>query len=105
MPKRSKFNLLAPYVAPPSATFTYRASQRERAGREIVLEPHQSYAAIRVRRPDGTMAWIMAREPIVPMDTWGEIMFIAGIDCSSAQFLVDTGAEYIDEPFPKSPEC
>ncbi|WP_235660049.1 hypothetical protein [Mycobacteroides abscessus] len=97
MSKRSKFRRLNPYVAPPSATFMYLASQRDHAGRGIVLDPRQNYAAIRVRRPNGDMAWIITKEPAVPTDTWGAIMFVAGIDCSSAQFLIDCGAEYIDD--------
>lgn len=97
MSKRSKFRRLAPYVAPPSVTFAYLASQREQAGRNTVLDPHRSYAAIRVRRSDRSMTWIIAREPATLMDTSGEVMFVAGIDCGSAQFLIDGGAEYIDE--------
>ncbi|WP_255775872.1 hypothetical protein [Mycobacteroides abscessus] len=87
----------APYVARPSATFAYLASQSEQAGRGIVLDPRRSYAAIRVRRSDRTMDWIIATEPITPDDAWGEIMFIAGIDCSSAELLIEAGAEAIDE--------
>ncbi|WP_147378854.1 hypothetical protein [Mycobacteroides abscessus] len=97
MAKRSKFRRLDPYVAPLSATFMYLASQRDQAGRDIVLDPQQSYAAIRVRRPNGDMAWIIAREPATLMDTSGEVMFVAGIDCSSAAFLIATGAQYFDE--------
>ncbi|RIS58123.1 hypothetical protein D2E46_01500 [Mycobacteroides abscessus] len=84
-------------MAPLSATFMYLASQRDQAGRDIVLDPQQSYAAIRVRRPNGDMAWIIAREPATLMDTSGEVMFVAGIDCSSAAFLIATGAQYFDE--------
>ncbi|WP_100464783.1 hypothetical protein [Mycobacteroides abscessus] len=84
-------------MAQPSATFMYLASQRDQAGRDIVLDPQQSYAAIRVRRPNGDMAWIIAREPATLMDTSGEVMFVAGIDCSSAAFLIATGAQYFDE--------
>ncbi|WP_255788285.1 hypothetical protein [Mycobacteroides abscessus] len=97
MSKRAKFQRLAPYVARQSATFEYLSSQSEQAGRGIVLDPRQSYAAIRVRRPDGTMDWIIATEPITPDDAWGEIMFVAGIDCSSAELLIDMGAVYIRE--------
>ncbi len=43
------------------------------------------------------MDWIIATEPITPDDAWGEIMFIAGIDCSSAELLIEAGAEAIDE--------
>lgn len=95
MSKRAKFQRLAPYVARPSAIFEYLASQSEQAGRGIVFNSRQSYAAIRVRRPDGTMDWIIATEPITPDDAWGEIMFVAGIDCSSAELLFGAGAEYI----------
>ncbi|WP_100485548.1 hypothetical protein [Mycobacteroides abscessus] len=97
MAKRSKFRRLDPYVAPPSATFAYLAAQREQAVPNIVLDPRQNYAAIRVRRLNGEMTWIIAREPATLMDTWGEVMFMAGIDCSSAAFLIATGAQYFDE--------
>lgn len=43
------------------------------------------------------MDWIIATEPITPDDAWDEIMFIAGIDCSSAELLIEAGAEAIDE--------
>lgn len=92
MAERSKFRRLAPYVAPPSATFAYLAAQREQAGRDVVPDPRHSYAAIRVRT-HGTMAWIIAREPLTPTDAWGEIMFVTGIDCSSTQFLIYAGVE------------
>lgn len=84
-------------MAPPSATLAYFASRNEPTERDIVLDPYQSYAAIRVRRTDGTMAWVIARVPVTPRESWVEIMFIAGIDCSSAQFLIDCGAEHIDD--------
>lgn len=97
MSKRAKFQRLAPYVARPSATFEYLASQSEQPGRSVALDPRRSYAAIRVCRPGGTMDWVIATEPITPDDAWGEIMFTAGIDCSSAAFLIDMGAVYIRE--------
>ncbi|WP_100480669.1 hypothetical protein [Mycobacteroides abscessus] len=102
MSKRAKFQRLVPYVARPSATFAYLASQSEQAGQDSVLDPRQSYAAIRVRRPDGTMDWIIATEPFVLTNAWGEIMFVAGIDCSSAQLVIDAGAEYITLKLPES---
>ncbi|WP_237160155.1 hypothetical protein [Mycobacteroides abscessus] len=43
------------------------------------------------------MTWIIAKEPATLLDTWGEVMFVAGIDCGSAQFLIAGGAEYVDE--------
>jgi hypothetical protein len=38
------------------------------------------------------------------MDTCGEIMFVAGIDCSSAQFWIDGAAEYVNEHRTELPE-
>lgn len=84
-------------MAPLSATFAYLASRNKQTERDITLDPSRAYAAVRVRQPDGTMVWIVASEPVTPTDAWGEIMFVAGIDCSSAQFLIDCGAEYIDD--------
>lgn len=97
MSKRAKFQRLAPHVARPSATFEYLASHGGQAGRGIVLDSWHSYAAIRVCRPDGTMDWIISTEPIVRSDTWGEIMFVAGIDCCSAAFLIEIGAQHLNE--------
>lgn len=96
MSERRKFRRLAPYAAPPSATFEYFTSQREQAESGVTLDPKQHYDAIRVRKPDGTMAWTVAAEPVAELEDDDEIMFVAGIDYSSAQFLVDSGAEYID---------
>lgn len=96
MVKRSKFRRLDPYVAPPSATFVHLAAQREQAVPNIVLDPRQNYAAIRVRSPSGEMTWIVTRATTV-IDVLGEVMFIAGIDCSSATFLISTGAQHFDE--------
>ncbi|WP_396910304.1 hypothetical protein [Mycolicibacterium sp.] len=109
MSEHRKSRRMDPYTSQASATFEYLTLRREQEESGVV-DPRRHYAAIRVRRPDGEMAWIVAAEPVPALEDVGEIMFIAGIDPSSAQFLVDGGAEYIGgqtiagrrEPLPRA---